>query len=224
MQTVSFRIDDQAKARLDRLAETRAVNPSEVLRRALDQAMNVIEFGSETQRNLDLSLADRLQLANQYEILLRLARNDDEIGRFETAIATLKSGYAIQYANLVGDFQGGLSDDQCAEVLQILDLHSIMRSVAAHSEEADRRLLTAITFPGFSSTLEPDHYRFAAYLIYEVQAFGLLLHDAQRKGLDSVTPMLPAYRRMIHLWRQVDNVYNPSINEIRQMLLVRNEG
>ncbi len=71
MATVSFRIDNRLKERLDRLADRRGVNLSHILRTALADKIEALERAAG-KASADFSPKDRLVLANQYRILAAL--------------------------------------------------------------------------------------------------------------------------------------------------------
>lgn len=218
MASVSFRIDDQTKARLDRLSETRNLNPSAVFRQVLDEALNELEFGKVSGKALSLSLSDRLKLATQYEILKELKPQDAE--KYEASIEILKSGFEIHYRHLVADFQEGLSDSGCAEVLQILDMHAVLRNfLNTHAHAGSIEWNKFGRFVGFDEQTEREQYLFAKYLIFDLGHYKLIADDVYRNGLSSVHPMLPRYRKMLDAWLTCGNIFNPEPDEAHEIIM-----
>ncbi|WP_321491030.1 YfbU family protein [uncultured Hyphomonas sp.] len=217
MATISFRIDDQTKARLDRLVEERALNPSAVFRQALDLALNNIEFGTESRRAMKLTLPDRLKLANQYEILTHL--DPERAAEYQAYVLVLKQGFDIQYAHLAQDFSDGLSDGDCAEVLRILDMFSILKAMTLNSDEPlPDAWLAASLFKGFHENSEHEQHLFARYLIYDLDHYKSVRADVERFGLSATFPMLPRYRQMLNIWQECHNPFNPTWDEFSRIV------
>ena len=217
MASVSFRIDDQMKARLDRLVAEKALNPSAVFRQALETALSEIEFGENDRRNLKLSLADRVKLANQYEILSHLDSANSE--QHQAFVQLLKQGFDIQYGHLVRDFSDGLSDAECAEVLGILDMHSVIRAfLTTSNSDIPPVWEEACRFRGFEETSENGHHAFARFLIYDINHYPGTRSEVERFGLSSTVPMLPRYRRMLDEWLSCRNRYNPTYHEVHNII------
>jgi len=213
MATISFRIEDDTKARLDRL---NSLNASALFRQVLVRTLNDIEYGQDSAASLRLSLKDRLSLANQYEILAHL--NPSEAERYRSYINVLQSGFEIQYGHLVQGYSGGLSDSECADVLRIMDMFNVFSSILRDRPEY-KNLYDAAKFRGFNETLESSQYVFANYLIHDLKYYNELRLEAHRHGLSAPVPMMPQYRKMLEAWLELPNVYNPSPEEIDSVLV-----
>jgi uncharacterized protein len=86
MATVSFRIDNHLKERLDHLADRRGLNLSHILRTALADKIDALEREAGLPAAAGFSVKDRLVLANQYRILAALYPGEREryLERVET--------------------------------------------------------------------------------------------------------------------------------------------
>ncbi|XOW22527.1 YfbU family protein [Lactococcus lactis] len=75
---------------------------------------------------LELSMKERLNLINQYKILLELADKDSlEKKEYENLIEILERGYTRYYSRAISEIsEEELSDKECKAVVDILDLYS----------------------------------------------------------------------------------------------------
>jgi uncharacterized protein YfbU (UPF0304 family) len=75
---------------------------------------------------MELTLKERLFLANQFKILEQLIPAESR--DYERARKILERGYSFEYHDLFGGFsEEGLSIEQCKEVMDILDVYRMMR-------------------------------------------------------------------------------------------------
>ena len=212
MATVSFRIDDTAKARLDRLGP---INASSLFREVLDRALNELELGEHGKNSLRLSLADRLTLVNQYQVLAELRPELAEL--YNSYIHILKSGFEIQYVHLVEGFGGGLKEEDSRDILRILDMFSVLTNVLDNAN-MNPVYREASRFQGFHEQLESEQFVFANYLINELRHYENIRSQIVRHGLSSNVPKLDTYRRMLEVWLACENTYNPTPIEVGNIL------
>ncbi len=125
MATVSFRIEDELKERLDRLADDRGLNVSHFFRQALVEKLATIEPHGDGETQLPLTIKERLFLVLQLNTLVAVESDEHARKHLNTQIEALTSGYECHYSGLlINHFENGLSRRACLEVQQILDMYS----------------------------------------------------------------------------------------------------
>lgn len=225
MATASFRIDDELKCRVDRLSETKGINPSELFRSALERAVEEAESDSDLSHGLKLSLLDRVILCNQSMILERLddgtnAERYQNADGYKADQEALRCGYESQYHQLIACFdERGMSVALSREVLDILEMHRHMRNAFCELG-ADGGISEAeIRFGGFDGNNEAYQHAFTCYFLETLGRYEEL--SRQRHEYNSHCRMLPTYRRMLEVWKQRAEVYVLTESELRRVLDAR---
>lgn len=204
MPTISFRIDDELKERIDVLAESQGFNTSALFRDALADKVEELEAGDE-KAQFRISLKERLSLVLQLRILEKLSVDEHERAEYAQQITLLTSGYELHYRDLVEWFDVGFSARWCREVIDILsmfaDLNWAFDNMSAEQQATvDRH---AITFIGFDGNNETPQMAYAKFFMFDMDRFQSLHKQGQETGLNSHCPMLPAYRRMLGMFRTI---------------------
>lgn len=148
---------------------------------------------------MQLSLETRWILANQYRLLEESASEatrDD----YRNAVTILENGYELEYETLIPAFTGPMSEQECLEVYDILEMHSDLHF--AHQKLGEGSGVDKdVRFPGFDGNEEARTLSYARFLIERLGKWEELA-PALGFGLNSHTPMLDRYRRMLMVWRQ----------------------
>ena len=220
MATVSFRIDDELKERLDGLAEKHGLNVSHVFRQALAEKIDDLQHGPNKRGGLALSLKERLFLANQYRTLAALYPEDRD--HCLKHVEALQSGYELHYRWLVDHFADGLSAEDSREVLDILDMYSDLRFAFDRLKDNAAIKEHEIEFPGFDGNYETERMAYAHYFTIDLARFNSLHPGIKQRGLNSHGPMLGIYRRMLPVWRERRKGPQPlTVDDVRAILDAR---
>ena len=196
MATVSFRIDDDLKAEIDHLSETRDLNVSGLFRSALEKAVEEARYGSDHGHGLKLSLLERLMLCNQYRILELLECNQSDTAASQEL---LREGYESQYHELIRGFDPrGVSVATSREVLDILEMHRMMHFAVGDLGKDSGVSGAEIKFRGFDGNNEFDQIGFVRYFLSTLGRYRELHHEDH--DYNSHCPMLPTYRSMLKAW------------------------
>lgn len=139
------------------------------------------------------TLFERLMLTNQYEILKSLAVTAIEKARVEDKLTALESGYDQDFLELADVFPAPLSDVVYKEVRQILQM---FRALANNDTG-----LPSAHFVGFDGNDETEHFAYSIYLLNERRLWG----ESRRKDYNTHSPTLHYYRRMLEVWKKLDN-------------------
>jgi len=154
-------------------------------------------------RELDLTPAQRVLLANQLKILEALYPDEaDHYGQWRDAV---ESGYTIHYDQgaewLVTE---EMTEQECMEVRDILTMFCDLKHSVAESKDTSGIDLNAVGFRGFSGNEECRYLGYADFLINKTHRWQPLSDSGD--GLNSHFPFLDAYRRMLAVWRK----YHPT--------------
>lgn len=122
--------------------------------------------------DLELSLKERLFLANQYNILAKLADDEYEANGFKELSEIMSEGYSRYYSKAVEHFGEELTQEQCEFVIHVLELYRDLRwsweeraDIKANVEERE------VLFQGFdlNDSLE---CRYMSYYEFMVESQG----------------------------------------------------
>jgi uncharacterized protein YfbU (UPF0304 family) len=160
---------------------------------------------------MQLSKIDRILLANQYRILEKLDPFNAEI--YASNCKVLEDGFALNYAALDQRFKDGLTAEQCSEAIRILLMFEALHHGYVRSKGAIEAEIDSIAFHGFDGESEAALLAYAAYLIHDEGRFPVL----DREHLDSGTPMLALYRRMLWEWEKSADKYTLEAADIRRI-------
>lgn len=217
MATVTLRIDDSVRDRLQSMADGRAVSLSDLLRTAIDGLFDERdEPGRPPVVPESLTPIDRRQLALLHRILARLVedRTDDErLGhdgdttyQLDRAEA-LEEGWSREYDMEFIAIQPELSRRDCGLVMDLLDMfRTLGRSVSAAGDELGDETKRMLVFRGFDLNDEHES-RLLAYsrsLVTDGRwsENAELFSDAHDRG-NSHGAWLGAYRRMLAAYEPI---------------------
>jgi uncharacterized protein len=203
MATVSFRIEDDIKARWDRLAEDRGLNVSHVFRQALVEKLAEFEPRIEGEPHFQLTIKERLSLVLQLRILAATTKSEAEKKHTEAQIEAITSGYEYHYRELVSYFDVGLSRRASIEVLDILEMYSEMLWGFSSLKDKAGLKQEDVVFPGFDGNNETRLMAYARYFLFDLNRYESLHEQAKINGCNSHCPMLDTYRRMLVIFQTV---------------------
>lgn len=145
---------------------------------------------------MKLSDSERIILINQYEILARLARDEDEKKKFEFAKDCLYYGYV----DLYDEFLPRLDEQrEFREVFDILNMYRDLLNSYFQLEETDISI-DDIKFKGFDGNDETDYYLFAKFLLENTEMY-MEIKENNIDGFNTHYRRLGKYRRQLEIWR-----------------------
>jgi len=169
------------------------------------------------QRQLDLSLKDRLMLFNQYLILEKLCPEDAR--GYANLREALSSGYVLEYGRLVGPILDEFSEEDCREVYDILEMYRDLH----YSHEQAGIAKGEVQFNGFDGNHETEQMGYTRYLL-ENQG---LYEELHAPTYNSHARNLPRYRAMLREWKAIRKRKEPrnelhlTKEEIEQIVAAR---
>lgn len=174
----------------------------------------------------NLSPKDRLVLVNQYLILEKLFSGEQEEVVFREKRKIVENGYALHYSDLNCSIAGGgLSEEECMEVMDILDMHRVLDySVDRYYPErgAEReKIENDVVFNGFDGNNEAEYLGYARFLMFELERWQEVLKGRPGFDLNSHCMVLEMYRRMLSEWGKSSDKYNLNREDIVRILAAR---
>src|SRR5215212_668015 len=151
---------------------------------------------------MDLTKVERRLLANQYHILSLLDEGNAE--HYENVRDALENGYEAAYLyEVFGWMLDPLSPLQCKVVIDAMNMYStIQRSYEALDDKTGIEE-SRTWFPGFDGEQETTHMGYARYVFEKEHRFAHLMPSTE--DFDSHVPTVQRYRRMIPVWKSIDD-------------------
>ena len=150
---------------------------------------------------LHLTNTERLLLANQYEILGILKRDDS----YTQMASNLRDGYKWLYQQHATQIEDDLSDEDAEHVLAILDIYTDLRhsyNQLSDKSEIDKE---ALVFPGFDGNNETELLGFAEALAKN----GTYSDTIGKPAKNSHMPTTEMYKRQIEQWKALGSPRAP---------------
>jgi len=175
-----------------------------------------------TEKTMELTIKDRLILANQYKILEGLY--SEEYGAY---IEILERGYVTHYKDLVECF---ISDEFSKKdsdfVEDVLEMYSDI--YYTYEEEKGDLLKDRAIFRGFDGNNETTYMSYCRFLMEDLNYYENI-KKSLNNGCNSHCPMIDRYKKMLIKYRQFvkewdskeENKYKQRklpINQIKELL------
>lgn len=210
MPTISIRVSDDLKARLENLAQESESTLSGVIL----EAINATTGGSRAEFPEDtapytISNTNRLILRNQ-ELLLSMCEGLDEREREDHAknAAILESGYTSDYTTVFAPLRPEVPYSLCEELYDILDMFRVLRFSYEKLNDDEKEQIEErdLSFRGFdySDSTESPLSGYVDF-IFEDGKYGELKEPMRRYSDEgnSHARLLPVYRRMHRCFSQI---------------------
>lgn len=143
----------------------------------------------------------RFELINQLLILEKLY--PDEADYYAKNRKALEYGFELHYSWLTENLSDGLTEDECKEILDIMDMY---RSITFSWSRLnpDKEIPNNLKFRGFDGNNEPSLRSYVQYFIMELGRFEELKYGQSFPSFNSHTRMLERYKSKLNIWRQYD--------------------
>lgn len=161
---------------------------------------------------MELTKIERLILFNQHKILEKLDPPQAEY--YKERCEILENGYALEYDELVKNFGDGLTEDECREVRDILEMHRVLHDAYQGFENAGGIQASDVSFRGFDENNESEYLGYARFLI-ETQG---KWQEMKQSSLNSHGPTLQRYRRMLDRWNACEKPYNLDEHDVARIV------
>lgn len=131
---------------------------------------------------------------------------------------TLNDGFVTKYRNMADFLFGELSEEDCLEVLNILDMYTAITSSLLKLEKSDNLHYHPFAkFNGFDGNNEGNRMAYVQIYMYDLDRFKEM-RSVNKNSYNSGTPMLKIYRKMFQIWEGLGKDYNLSKAQIANVL------
>lgn len=167
---------------------------------------------------MELSKLERLSLINQYLILEKLY--PEEADYYAKHRKAVQEGYKLHYKWLFENIDNEMSEDDCREVLDILEMYRAITwsymDIKGVKDISEHKYM----FKGFDGNNESEQLAYASYFIFDLERYQELLYGKEYASLNSHMPTLDRYRRMLALWDSFDGkkTMRLSLDKIDELL------
>lgn len=168
---------------------------------------------------MKLSKIERLILSNQFRILEALYPDDTEY--FKSKEKALNEGFELHYDDLSEELSNDvLSEDDCREVLDILDMYRALTFSYESLEDKSGIDPYYLKFRGFDLNDEYECKRlsYVNYFINDLHRFEELKYGQKYTDFNSHSEMMEIYKKMLTRWESLDKNYNLSKQKIIEIL------
>ena len=165
---------------------------------------------------MELNEKDRLIIANQLKILEKLY--PEEADYYAKHRKAVEQGYKLHYSWLVEHFYDEMTEDECREVLDILDMYRAIAFSFKKLQDKSGIDERSVRFAGFDGNNEGKQFSYAQYFIVDLGRFEELSCDAKYPDFNSHREMLGKYRRMLQKWRGYTERFELDRSQLRELL------
>lgn len=156
---------------------------------------------------MDLTNFERLSLINQFKILEKLYPEEQRY--YSNHRQALEEGYKLHYNWIFEHMWDEMSEDECKEVVNILDMY---RAITFSAEKLkDIKNIQEhywLQFRGFDGNNETSQMAYCRYFIKELDRFGELTYGKEYADFNSHMPSLPKYQKMLQVWNSLDEKHD----------------
>lgn len=165
---------------------------------------------------MNLTKKERLSFIYQLRILEALYPSDaPAYARDRTA---LEEGYALHYSWMTNNLSKDLSEKDCGEVLDILDMYRALTFSLKDLPKNDKLHTHHLAkFRGFDGNNEGQLMGYVRYLMVDLDRFDELKQEGSLT-VNSHTPMLDTYRTMLERWKETGQSFDLSPDNIAHIL------
>ena len=164
--------------------------------------------------DVTLTKVERLLLSNQLKILKAL--DPHEADYYETRARALDEGYELHFDELFDYIYDVFPRDKCKWVLQVLQMHRMMW-YAWEKYKPEDVPKQDIVFRGFDGNDEGSYYGYVVFFIEGLGRFRELRENVAYGDLNSHSPTLDRYQRMLNEWELSSDKYNLTIDDLKRI-------
>lgn len=165
---------------------------------------------------MDLSVVERLLIANQFRILEKLY--PDEADYYSSNRKVLERGYKLHYGEIFESFYEEMSERECKEVIDILDMYRAITFSYRDLSDKDEIREEEIRFYGFDGNNEIRQYLYAKFFILELDRFNELTYGQKNPELNSHSQRIDKYKKMLIVWNSFNNSHSLTALQIKAIL------
>jgi len=143
----------------------------------------------------------RFELINQLLILEKLYPEESDY--YAKNRKALEYGFELHYSWLTENLSDGLTEEECSEVLDIMDMY---RSITFSWKRlnSDKEVPREYRFEGFDGNNEGSLRSYVQYFILELGRYEELKYENSFPSFNSHARKLGFYRSQLRKWKQFD--------------------
>jgi uncharacterized protein YfbU (UPF0304 family) len=165
---------------------------------------------------MDLTLQERLLIANQLKMLEKLY--PDEADYYSKHRKAIENGYKLHYAWLVEHFSDEMTEEECREVLDILDMYRVLTFSYQKLKDKSGIDEQDIRFRGFDGNNETNQYSYVQYFVIDLERYNELRYGGEYPNFNSHCLMTEKYRRMLSAWKIHKDKFELNKKQIKEIL------
>lgn len=165
---------------------------------------------------MELSAVERLLLSNQFRILEKLY--PEEADYYSSNRTVLERGYKLHYGEIFETFYEEMSEVECKEVVDVLDLYRAI--TFSYRDLSDKNDINEeeIRFYGYDGNNEIRQYLYAKFFILELDRFQELTDGQKNPEFNSHSPRITKYKNMLIVWKTYGNCRQLTVSQIKEIL------
>ena len=145
---------------------------------------------------MKLDLKDRLLISNQLKILEKLY--PEEAAYYSKHRTAIENGYELHYPWLVEHFYEEMSEAECKEILDILDMYRAITFSSKNIQDLTGIDDYWLKFKGFDGNHEVKQLGYARYFIVDLERYEELKYGMEFPTFNSHSRTLEKYRSMLN--------------------------
>lgn len=170
----------------------------------------------DVENLMKLTKLERLSLCNQFLILEKLY--PEYADGYEQHRKAVQNGYALNYDWIMEHMYDEMSEQECKEVLDILEMYRSITFSYERLSEKESINTGFLKFPGFDGNNESGQMGYAMYFIIDLGRYEELKYGKEFPDLNSHRPTLEKYRSMLEEWKNCSNQNELGYSDIKRIL------
>ncbi|MFK4848040.1 YfbU family protein [Lactococcus petauri] len=169
---------------------------------------------------MELTLKERLFLANQYETLIKLS-DEENAETYEKALEIVEKGYTNLYDELFSAVsKNNLSIGECKLVESILELYSDLKFARDNSSEISSTFSEHdIKFKGFDGHLSKNYAAYAEFLVLKENRWSEFKETIKNLDSHGAFPDLDGLKLMVERRKEIDKSWDKlTVDDIKTIL------
>jgi uncharacterized protein YfbU (UPF0304 family) len=162
----------------------------------------------------------RLILANQFMILEKVDPENAE--HYGTMRKIVEYGFSREYNALKYNIDDEMSDGDCEEVVEILEMWSTIQFSFTKLKDKGNLSINDVKFQGFDANELSKHFSYSKFLLEELDKFSNLKENSS-PDLNSHFEIIDYYRSMLYEWKKMEKSKHLTHEQIKILLNVNRQ-
>lgn len=165
-----------------------------------------------------MQLTKKERLSFIYQLRMLEALYPAEAPDFANHRTALENGFTLHYEWMFEHLDEEMSEEDCREVLEILDMYRAINTALDGLEKTDALHSHRLAkFRGFDGNNESEQMSYARYFIVDLDRYSEL-QQGDYGYFNSHVPMLGTYQNMLERWQAIDKPFQLSRQQLVTVL------